>query len=60
MHIIIFSMTTHNVFNSQESDVSLLIATAGIKFYQKKEQVIAIDHIVTHTHTKSMKLKGYP
>ena len=42
----IFFMTT-NFLDSQESDVSLLAATVGIKSYQRgKKQVISIGHMV--------------
>ena len=56
MHIIILFMTTHNFFLiPKESDVSLLIATVGIKSLSEKKQVIAKDHIVTDTHTHTHK-----
>ena len=42
--------TTHNFFNSQESDVSLLIATAGIKSYQKKAGHSHRSYSYTHTY----------
>ena len=42
----IFFMTT-NFLDSQESGVSLLAATVGIKSYQRgKKQVISIGHMV--------------
>ena len=42
----IFFMTT-NFLDSQESDMSLLAATEGIKSYQRgKKQVISIGHKV--------------
>ena len=46
MHIKILFMTTQFLFNSQERDVSLLVATTEIKSNQKRMQVTHLGHII--------------